>query len=58
MMRDHPGQVENYTKPFLVMACVLLFITMFAMWAIFNFAVSIVTGVIVHRAIDRIPRED
>ena len=56
---DHNSrEVEDYTKPFLVMACVLLFIVMFAVWAIFNFAISLITGLIVHLAIERLPERD
>jgi hypothetical protein len=57
-MQHNTREVENYTMPFLVMAFVLLFMAMFTLWAIFNFAVSLVTGLVVHLAIDRLPIRD
>jgi hypothetical protein len=57
-MTHQTREVEDYTKPFLVMAFVILFMGLFTIWAVFSFAVSLVSGLIVHLAIDRLPARD
>lgn len=57
-MTHHPREAEDYTKPFLFMAFVILFMGLFTLWAIFNFAVSLISGLAVHLAIDRLPAKD
>ena len=45
-MREHPVKpVENYTNPFLATAFVLLFSTLFALWAVFGMIPALVFAV-------------
>ena len=56
-MRDeHPKEVEDFTKPFLVMFGLLLFMALFAIWAAFGYLVSLLSGLGVNALIDRLPR--
>lgn len=56
-MRDsHPKEVEDYTKPFLVMFGLLLFMALFAIWAAFGYAVSLLSGVGLNALINKMPR--
>jgi len=58
-MSNYPiREVEDYTMPFLVMAFVLLFMGLFALWAVFGYLVSLVTSLFVHAAIRAIPNRD
>lgn len=57
-MPHRPKPVENYTNPFLVMAGVVLFTALFMLWAFFGYVASLATSVLVHLAIDRLPRRD
>lgn len=55
-MSDQPGRVEDFTKPFLSVAFVLLFMGMFTVWAIYGYLVALLLGLSVHVAIDLLPR--
>ncbi|MEM9432662.1 MAG: hypothetical protein AAGA12_01970 [Pseudomonadota bacterium] len=52
----HIREVEDYTVPFLVAFCVLIFIGLFTLWAMFGYAVSLLSGYVMHRVIARLPR--
>jgi hypothetical protein len=54
-MDNHPSRVEDYTLPFLVTFFVLIFTGMCTLWAVYNFAVALTLGILVHLLIDRIP---
>lgn len=47
--------VQDYTMPFLVVACVIVFMGLITLWATFNFAMSLISGWIIHRCISRFP---
>lgn len=56
-MSRHPIKpVEDFTNAFLVMAGLLLFMGLFAVWAIFGYVVSLLSGFGMHLLIKRIPR--
>lgn len=57
-MPHHPREVEDFTKPFLVMAGVVLFTGLFMLWAAFGYLASLATSAVVHAAIHRLPRRD
>ncbi|GFE63463.1 hypothetical protein [Litoreibacter roseus] len=51
-------EVEDYTKPFLWMLCVLLFIGFITLWATFGYLASLLSGAVAHLFIGRLPRRD
>ena len=51
-------EVENYTVPFLWAAALVVFIGLFTIWATFNFAMSLLTGFILHQVIKFLPTRD
>ncbi|PTX56733.1 hypothetical protein C8N43_1395 [Litoreibacter ponti] len=53
-----PGRVEDFTGAFLVFAGLLLFMGLVALWAAFGYVISLITSVVVHRAIGWLPRRD
>ncbi|EPX80873.1 hypothetical protein [Litoreibacter arenae] len=55
-MSQRPGRVKDYTKPFLVMAFVVVFTGLFLLWAAFGYAVSLVTSLFLHIALGLIPK--
>lgn len=57
-MSKPPGRVEDYTRPFLVMAGLSLFMSLFTLWAVFGYLASLLTGLGVHLAIDRLSRRE
>ncbi|WP_281857106.1 hypothetical protein [Litoreibacter halocynthiae] len=57
-MSQPPGRVEDYTKPFLVMAYVVLFSGLFILWAAFGYAISLLTSLFLHVILQKIPRRD
>lgn len=57
-MSSQRRPVEDYTMPFLVMACVILFMGFIAIWAVFNFGTALVSGLMVHLVIERLPVRD
>lgn len=58
MAYEPKGRVEDYTKPFLVMAYVVLFTGLFILWAAFGYVVSLVGSLFIHILIKQIPRRD
>ena len=57
-MSQPPGRVEDYTKPFLVMAFVVVFTGLFILWAAFGYVISLVTSLLLHIAIGMIPKRE
>lgn len=57
-MSKPPGRVEDYTKPFLVMAFVVVFTGLFILWAAFGYVISLVTSLFLHIALGFIPRRE
>ena len=57
-MSKPPGRVEDYTKPFLVMAFVVVFTGLFILWAAFGYVISLVTSLFLHIAIGMIPKRE
>ena len=49
-------EAPNYTQAFLVMAGVSLFIILFALWAIFGYIASLISGYGFHLLIGRLPK--
>ena len=52
--QQHPGAVEDYTVPFLVSFCVLVFIVLFAIWAVLGFLWMLFSAWIASRGLARI----
>lgn len=50
------GTMEDYTRPFLVSAWVLVFCGLFALWAAWGFAAALLAAVAADRAILRAAR--
>lgn len=48
-------EVENYTRPFLVSACVLLFMGLLTLWVTLGYFAALFSGLIVHMLIGRLP---
>ncbi|SFR56436.1 hypothetical protein [Litoreibacter janthinus] len=57
-MSTPPGRVEDYTKPFLVMAFVVIFTGLFILWAAFGYVISLVTSLFLHIALGFIPKRE
>ncbi len=56
--RRPTGTVENYTKPFLWMAGIVLFLALFALWAAYGYLASLATALVVRIGIAVLPTED
>ncbi|RLJ60487.1 hypothetical protein BCF46_0688 [Litoreibacter meonggei] len=57
-MSQPPGRVEDFTKPFLVMAYVVLFTGLFILWAAFGYAISLLTSLFLHVLLQKVPRRE
>lgn len=58
MQRDHPTAVEDFTGPFLVSAGVVMFVGLIVLWAMFGYAIALLSGLVIRRAIDLLPNRD
>ena len=58
MAYEPKGRVEDYTKPFLVMAYVVLFTGLVILWAAFGYVASLVTSLFLHILLRHVPRRD
>ena len=48
-------EVEDYTRPFLVSACVLLFMGLLTLWATLGYFAALISGLFINMLIGRIP---
>jgi len=55
---NRAGRVENYTNAFLVVAGVTLFMSLFLLWAVFGYLVSLGTALFLRAGIELIPKQD
>ena len=52
--QQHPGAVEDYTVPFLVSFCALVFIVLFAIWAVLGLLWVLFSAWLAARGLERI----
>lgn len=54
-MQQHPGRVEDYTLPFLVVTFLLLLMGMWTIWVVYSFAVALTFALVAHLFIGLLP---
>ncbi len=50
--------VEDYTNAFLCMACLLIFMLLVALWALFGYLVPLLTAAFIGKSMRWLPRRD
>lgn len=53
MRDDHPGRVEDYTIPFLVMAYLVLVMVLVGVWGIWGYAIALMLSAALHAGLAR-----
>ncbi len=56
--RRPTAAVEDYTSAFLWMAGLILFMSLFTLWAIFGYLASLATALFVRAGIEFLPRRE
>lgn len=54
--RQPAGRVEDFTVPFLWMAGLIVFMGMFALWAMYGYLVALASALVLRRVIDLLSR--
>jgi hypothetical protein len=57
-MRSHPRAVEDFTNPFLVSFCLVLFLGLMVLWMNYGYGTALVGGFFSYIAITRVPRRN